>query len=156
MTNSIFKLETVQNNDLVNTFRVVTDKQNNRAIPNGHLTDGRKSKPPFGDSQCLQADRVERDGFCNTELIKMAAKLLNQRKGIRQTSTAYTLSGGVANVGAEEVKQTGNEQVTVIHTIPVMTDTERNAAKKRIGSDLYEIFVRIQAELQFDNENLQK
>lgn len=43
--------------------------------------------------------------------------------------------------------KTNNEQIKVIHTVPVMTDTERNAAKKRIGSDLYEIFMRIQTEL---------
>lgn len=71
---------------------------------------------------------------------------------IGQTSTAYTLSRGVENVGAEEVMQTGNEQVKMIHTVPVMTDTERDAAKKRIGSDLYEIFLRIQAELNLDSE----
>ena len=56
----------------------------------------------------------------------------------------------------EEVKQTETEQMKVIHTLPVMTDAERNVAKKRIGSDLYEIFMRIQAELCLDNENLQK
>ena len=78
------------------------------------------------------------------------------RKGIVQTSTTYTLSGGVANVGVREVKQTGNGQMKVIHVVPVMTDTEREAAKKRIGSDLYEIFVRIQTELNLDNEITQK
>lgn len=72
--------------------------------------------------------------------------------GIGQTSTAYTLSRGVENAGAEGVMQTGNEQVKVIHTVPNMTDTERDAAKKRIGSDLYEIFMRIQAELNLDSE----
>ena len=59
-------------------------------------------------------------------------------------------------MGAEEVKQVDDEQMKVIHTIPVMTDAERDAAKKRIGSDLYEIFMRIQAELCLDNECLQK
>ena len=78
------------------------------------------------------------------------------RKGIGQTSTAYTLSGGAANVGVEGVRPTGNEQVKVIHNVPVMTDTEREAAKKRIGSDLYEIFMRIQAELRLDNEPTKK
>jgi hypothetical protein len=71
---------------------------------------------------------------------------------IGQTSTAYTLSGGAANVGVEETRKTDNEQVQVIHTVPVMTDDERNAATKRIGSDLYEIFMRIQEELGLDNE----
>lgn len=78
------------------------------------------------------------------------------KNNIGQTSTAYTLSRGVDNVGVREVMQTGNEQPKVIHTVPVMTDTERNAAKKRIGSDLYEIFMRIQAELNIDNELLKK
>lgn len=59
-------------------------------------------------------------------------------------------------MGAEEVIQTGNEQVKVIHTVPVMTDTERDAAKRRIGSDLYEIFMRIQAELNLDSESHKK
>lgn len=45
---------------------------------------------------------------------------------------------------------TGKEQAKVIHTVPVMTDTERDAAKKRIGSDLYEIFMRIQIELNLE------
>lgn len=54
-------------------------------------------------------------------------------------------------MGVEEVMQTGNKQTKVIHTVPVMTDTERDAAKKRVGSDLYEIFMRIQAELHLDN-----
>lgn len=74
------------------------------------------------------------------------------KNNIGQTSTAYTLSRGVENVGVEEVMQTGKEQVKVIHTVPNMTDTERDAAKKRIGSDLYEIFMRIQAELNLDSE----
>jgi len=51
-----------------------------------------------------------------------------------------------------EAKRTSNEQVKVIHVVPDMTDTERDAAKKRIGNDLYEIFMRIQAELHLDNE----
>ena len=59
-------------------------------------------------------------------------------------------------MGVGEVKQTDSEQVKVIHSIPAMTDTERDAAKKRIGSDLYEIFMRIQTELGLDNENSQK
>ena len=74
------------------------------------------------------------------------------RKRIGQTSTAYTLSRGVANVEDREAKRTSNEQVKVIHVVPDMTDTERDAAKKRIGNDLYEIFMRIQAELHLDNE----
>lgn len=79
------------------------------------------------------------------------------KNNIGQTSTAYTLNRGVDNVGVREVMQTtGNEQPKVIHTVPVMTDTERDAAKKRIGSDLYEIFMRIQAELHLDNELLKK
>ena len=78
------------------------------------------------------------------------------RKGIVQTSTAYTLSGGAANVGVREVKQTGDDQMKVIHVVPVMTDAERNATKKRIGNDLYEIFTRIQAELNLDSEITQK
>ena len=78
------------------------------------------------------------------------------RKRIVQTSTAYTLSGGAADVEVREVKQTGNEPVKVIHTVPVMTDTEREATKKRIGNDLYEIFTRIQKELGLDNEFAEK
>lgn len=78
------------------------------------------------------------------------------KNNIGQTSTAYTLSRGVDNVGVEEVMQTSNEQPKVIHTVPIMTDTERDAAKKRIGSDLYEIFMRIQAELHLDNGLLKK
>lgn len=78
------------------------------------------------------------------------------KNNIGQTSTAYTLSRGVDNVGVREVMQTNKEQPKVIHTVPVMTDTERDATKKRIGSDLYEIFMRIQAELHLDNELLKK
>ena len=78
------------------------------------------------------------------------------RKGMRQTSTAYTLSGGAANVGVREVKQTGDGQMKVIHVVPVMTDAERDAAKKRIGNDLYEIFTRIRAELGLDSESTEK
>ena len=52
---------------------------------------------------------------------------------------------------AEGARQTGNAQIEIIHTVPVMTDTERNAAKIRIGSDLYDIFMRIQAQLGIDN-----
>lgn len=81
---------------------------------------------------------------------------IDTKNNIGQTSMAYTLSRGVDNVGVGEIMQTGNEQTKVIHTVPVMTDTERNAAKKRIGSDLYEIFIRIQAELNLDNELLKK
>lgn len=46
--------------------------------------------------------------------------------------------------------KTNNGQPKVIHTVPVMTDTERDAAKRRIGSDLYEIFMRIQVELNLE------
>jgi len=74
------------------------------------------------------------------------------RKRIGQTSTAYTLSRGVANVETRGASRTGNEKFKVIHVVPDMTDTEREAAKKRIGNDLYEIFTRIQAELHLDNE----
>lgn len=146
MKRSILKLEAVGNSGLISTSRAIIKTQQNQAISNGHLTDRPKVKPP-----------MERDDFYNSELIEMATKTLTRRnKGIRQTSTAYTLSGGAANVGVEEVRQTETEQMKVIHTLPVMTDAERNVAKKRIGSDLYEIFMRIQAELCLDNENLQK
>ena len=50
----------------------------------------------------------------------------------------------------KNVKQTGNKQVKVIHVVPNMTDTERAAAKKRIGNDLHEIFMQIQTELHLD------
>ena len=61
----------------------------------------------------------------------------SMRKRIEQTSTAYILGGGAANVKTEGVQKTGNERVKIIHTVPIMTDAERDAAKKRIGSDLY-------------------
>ena len=77
-------------------------------------------------------------------------------KGIGQTSTAYTLNGGAVNVGVEGIAQLSNKPMKVIHTVPVMKDTERDAAKKRIGSDLYDIFVRIQVELGLDNEIMKK
>lgn len=49
---------------------------------------------------------------------------------------------------------TGKSQgeVIITHTIPKMTDTEREKSKKLIGNDLYEIFLRIQAQLNIDNE----
>jgi len=78
------------------------------------------------------------------------------RERIDQTAAAYTLSGGVANVEVAGVKRIGESQVKVIHVVPLMTDTERDAAKKRIGSDLYEIFMRIQEELNLDNEFAEK
>jgi len=59
-------------------------------------------------------------------------------------------------VGVEGAGQIGNAQMKVLHTVPVMTDMERDAANKRIGNDLYEIFSRIQAELQLSNEFIQK
>lgn len=85
----------------------------------------------------------------------MKIGIADTMNGIEQTSTTYTLNR-VKNAGVEEVMQTGNEQAKVINTVPVMTDTERDAAKKRIGSDLYEIFMRIQAELNLDNESAKK
>ncbi len=96
-----------------------------------------------------------RDEKAISQTTKQIAVFRPAANGIGQTSTAYTLSRGVANVGVEEVRQTDNKRVKVIHTLPVMTEAERDAAKKRIGNDLYEIFMRIQAELHLDNEILQ-
>jgi len=59
-------------------------------------------------------------------------------------------------VKTDGAKRTNNEQVKVIHVVPDMADTERNAAKKRIGNDLYEIFMCIQEELDLDYELAQK
>ena len=79
------------------------------------------------------------------------------RKKIGQVLAAHALRGGVANVEVrEEVRQTGNGQVKIINVIPVMTDTERETAKKRIGNDLHEIFTRIRAELGLDSESIEK
>ena len=79
------------------------------------------------------------------------------RKKIGQVSAAHALCGSAANVEVrEEVRQTGNGQVKIINVIPVMTDTERETAKKRIGNDLYEIFTRIRAELGLDSESTEK
>ncbi len=97
--------------------------------------------------------RDEKVVFQTTKQIAVFRPVAN---GIGQTSTAYTLNRGVANVGVEEVRQTDSKRVKVIHTLPVMTDAERDLAKKRIGNDLYEILMRIQAELQLDSEIFKK
>lgn len=45
-----------------------------------------------------------------------------------------------------------NKEIKIIHKTPNMADIEREKNKKRIGNDLYEIFLRIQKELKPDNE----
>lgn len=54
------------------------------------------------------------------------------------------------------MKQAGTSAttMTVIHTVPDMSDEEREKTKRMIGNDLYEIFLRIQARLDNDNEFL--
>ena len=44
-----------------------------------------------------------------------------------------------------------DEQMTIIHTTPVMADDEKQKAKKRIGNDLYVIFSRIQEQLKSES-----
>ena len=79
------------------------------------------------------------------------------RKKIGQVLTAHALCRGTANVEVrEEVRQTDNGQVRIINVIPIMTDMEREATKKRIGNDLYEIFSRILVELGLDSESTEK
>jgi hypothetical protein len=97
---------------------------------------------------------------CQYDLSSREGRVLDMtstvRKGIGQAQATYSLSGGVANVKARGVKRNSNEQVKVVHVIPDMTDTERDVAKKRIGNDLHEIFLRIQEELNLGNELAQK
>jgi hypothetical protein len=43
---------------------------------------------------------------------------------------------------------TENEPIKIIHTVPDMSEIEREHNRKIIGNDLYEVFLRIQAELK--------
>jgi len=41
-----------------------------------------------------------------------------------------------------------DKQIKIIHTVPKLSDIEKNKKQKQIGNDLYEIFSKIQAELK--------
>lgn len=45
------------------------------------------------------------------------------------------------------------DKIKIIHTVPKMTDIEREKKKKVIGDQLYEIFLSILSQLDSDSEN---
>ena len=60
---------------------------------------------------------------------------------------------GAANMTKKQKNEIDYDNIKIIHTVPKMTDTEREKSKKMIGNDLYEVFLRIQSRLNLDNEN---
>jgi hypothetical protein len=62
--------------------------------------------------------------------------------------------GGVVVASKQTKKEVTKEQkpMRIIHTVPNMTDYERSMAKKRIGSDLCEIFSRVYSKLNVESE----
>lgn len=44
------------------------------------------------------------------------------------------------------------QHVEIIHTVPVITDIERRAAKKRIANDLFNVLSDIYNKLKSDSE----
>lgn len=63
----------------------------------------------------------------------------------RQVTTAYTPVGGVCMVDE-------TQQMEVIHTVPKMTETERQVTEKRISNDLYSVLSDIYDKLQSESE----
>ena len=45
-----------------------------------------------------------------------------------------------------------DKQIKIIHTIPRLSDIEKDKLGKQIGNDLYDIFVKIHAELKNESE----
>ena len=48
---------------------------------------------------------------------------------------------------ANKKSQATDKQIKIIHTVPNLSDIEKNKKQKQIGNDLYEIFAKIQSEL---------
>jgi len=44
------------------------------------------------------------------------------------------------------------KQIKIIHSIPNLSDVERESIKKIISNDLHEIFFRIQSKIKFESE----
>ena len=54
-------------------------------------------------------------------------------------------------IGSSSTEKTVDYQgkpVKIIDTVPTMSDAEQDKTKKRIGNDLYEIFLKIKDELE--------
>ena len=68
---------------------------------------------------------------------------------IGHTLTPYTSSkgGGICLID-KRCEEEKTQRFEVIHTVPNMTEAERESATKRIGNDLYEVILRIKETLE--------
>lgn len=64
-----------------------------------------------------------------------------------QITPAYVFTGGVGMVDDDVL-----QQIEVIHTVPVMTDTERRVAEKRVSNDLFTVLSAIFNKLNVESE----
>ena len=71
-------------------------------------------------------------------------------KTLGQSGNSYTRNRGASVAGRTLDEQ---QKIMIKHTVPTMTDAERAATEKRIGADLYEVFLRIQEILKDESEN---
>jgi len=79
----------------------------------------------------------------------------------RQVNPAYVSTRGVKHMGVTDtVRSIASQknvvavvpQMKVVSITPKMTEAQRTSAQKRIGNDLFEVFIRIQEHLKSDNE----
>ena len=67
--------------------------------------------------------------------------------------TCY-VSREAAGMAKKPKKEIDYDNIKIIHTFPETDDINREANKKRISNDLYEVFLRIQSQLHPDDEEV--
>ena len=77
----------------------------------------------------------------NSHKSSLSDNILNQRGRGREN---FMVTEKLSQADADNE----NEPIKIIHAVPDMSEIEREHNRKIIGNDLYEVFLRIQAELK--------